>query len=43
MAVERGVPDYICSDDGPEFTAQLVRKWLHQTGVRTLFIEPSSP
>ena len=41
--VERGVPDYIRSDNGPEFTAHAVRDWLGRVGVRTLFIEPGSP
>jgi transposase InsO family protein len=40
---ERGTPDYIRSDNGPEFTAAAVRKWLHLLGVGTLFIEPGSP
>jgi len=39
----RGVPDYIRSDNGPEFTAKAVRKWLSRVGVKTLFIEPGSP
>jgi len=38
-----GVPDYIRSDNGPEFTAKVVRKWLEELGVKTLFIEPGSP
>ena len=39
----RGVPDHIRSDNGPEFTAQVVRDWLSRVGVKTLFIEPGSP
>ena len=39
----RGVPDHIRSDNGPEFTAELVRDWLSRVGVKTLFIEPGSP
>lgn len=42
LFVLRGVPDYIRSDNGPEFTAQAVREWLRRVGVRTLFIEPGS-
>jgi len=38
-----GIPKYIRSDNGPEFTAKIVRKWLNQLGVTTLFIEPGSP
>ncbi len=39
----RGVPAHIRSDNGPEFTAQVVRDWLRRVGVKTLFIEPGSP
>ena len=39
----RGVPEYIRSDNGPEFTAKKVRGWLKDIGVTTLFIEPGSP
>lgn len=39
----RGVPDHVRSDNGPEFTALAVRKWLKRIGVKTLFIEPGSP
>ena len=42
LLCERGVPDHIRSDNGPEFTAQAVREWLEKVGVKTLFIEPSS-
>ncbi len=39
----RGVPDYLRSDNGPEFAARAVRDWLGRVGVETLFIEPGSP
>ena len=39
----RGEPEYIRSDNGPEFTAKKVKKWLKQMGVKTLFIEPGAP
>ena len=39
----RGVPEHIRSDNGPEFTAREIRKWLAHIGVKTLFIEPGSP
>lgn len=39
----RGVPEYIRSDNGPEFTEKAVRKWLNHVGVKTLFIESGSP
>jgi putative transposase len=34
---------FICSDNGPEFTAKAVRYWLERLGVQTLFIESGSP
>ena len=43
LFVRRGVPDYIRSDNGPEFTATRVREWLARVEVKTLFIEPGSP
>jgi len=39
----RGVPEHLRSDNGPEFTATVVRDWLERVGVKTLFIEPGSP
>jgi len=39
----RGRPQYIRSDNGPEFVSKAVQKWLKDTGVQTLFIEPGSP
>jgi putative transposase len=43
LIVEKGLPDHIRSDNGPEFTAKAVREWLSKIGVQTLFIEPGSP
>ena len=39
----RGTPEYIRSDNGPEFTAKVLRDWLYELEVETLFIEPGSP
>jgi transposase InsO family protein len=38
-----GPPEHIRSDNGSEFTAKEVRRWLGRLGVQTLFIEPGSP
>ena len=38
-----GVPEFIRSDNGPEFIAKAVRAWLEKSGVQALFIEPGSP
>ena len=43
LFILRGIPEHIRSDNGPEFTAKAVRKWLGRLGVKTLFIEPGSP
>jgi transposase InsO family protein len=39
----RGVPAYIRSDNGSEFTATAVREWLERVDVKTLYITPGSP
>jgi transposase InsO family protein len=39
----RGVPEYLRSDNGPEFIAQAVRSWLAKSEVKTLYIKPGSP
>ena len=39
----RGIPEHIRGDNGPEFVAKGIRRWLVQAGVSTLFIARSSP
>jgi putative transposase len=41
--VARGVPEHLRSDNGPEFIARRLRKWLAGLGTRPLYIEPGSP
>jgi len=43
LFITRGIPEHIRSDNGPEFTARAVRKWLRDLEVRSLYIEPGSP
>ena len=43
LCVMKGVPEHIRSDNGPEFTARVVRSWIGRVGAKTLFIEPGSP
>jgi len=43
LFTRRGIPDYIRSDNGSEFTAENVREWLQALGVKTLYIAPGSP
>jgi len=39
----KGTPEYLRSDNGSEFTAKKIRKWLQNAGVITAYIEPGSP
>ncbi len=39
----RGEPAFIRSDNGPEFIAKAVKRWLEASEVKTLYIEPGSP
>jgi transposase InsO family protein len=39
----KGCPEYLRSDNGSEFTAKKLRKWLADIGVITTYIEPGSP
>ena len=39
----RGTPEHIRSDNGPEFVAKSVRRWLDRAAVKTLFIAKGSP
>jgi transposase InsO family protein len=39
----RGIPGFIRSDNGPEFIADTIKKWLREKDVQTLYIEPGSP
>lgn len=38
----RGVPKCVRSDNGPEFVAHAIRRWLKQVDVEALYIEPGS-
>ena len=37
------MPGHIRSDNGPEFVAKAVRKWIAAVGARTAYIAPGSP
>lgn len=39
----RGAPKHIRSDNGPELTANALKRWLCRLDVQTLYIEPGSP
>jgi putative transposase len=40
---QHGAPAYLRSDNGPEFIAKALRRWLAERGVATHYIEPGSP
>ena len=43
LFTERGEPACIRSDNGPEFIAEAIKRWLAASGVETLYIEPGAP
>ena len=43
LFLQEGLPDYIRSDNGSEFTSKMLKNWLHKLKVKTAFIEPGSP
>ena len=43
LFILRGPPEFIRSDNGPEFIAKKVRSWIAAVGARTAFIAPGSP
>lgn len=40
---QRGRPDAILTDNGPEFTSKTVDQWVHEQGIVHLFIPPGKP
>ncbi|QUS54077.1 IS3 family transposase [Pseudovibrio brasiliensis] len=43
LFILRGPPAYIRSDNGPEFVADAVRKWIQAVEAQTAYIEPGAP
>jgi putative transposase len=43
LAVERGAPDEIVLDKGPELAGKAVDQWAYERGVQLRFIEPGKP
>jgi hypothetical protein len=42
LFITRGLPKYIRSDNGPEFTSKVIWQWLNNLEVGQLFIDPGS-
>jgi transposase InsO family protein len=38
-----GAPEYIRSDNGPEFIARIIQKWLKDNHIKTIYIDPGCP
>jgi transposase InsO family protein len=43
LFITEGMPNFIRSDNGSEFTASALRDWLKALAVHTAYIEPGSP
>lgn len=43
LILKHGKPDYIRSDNGPEFIANSLQEWLRRVGVKPIQIYPGSP
>ena len=43
LFLTRGIPEYIRSDNGSEFTEKMLRKFIEDVGAKTAYITPGSP
>jgi len=43
LLLKRGPPEYIRSDNGPEFVAAPLQEWLTKVGIKPIHIYPGSP
>ena len=43
LFIRQGKPNYVRSDNGSEFKAQGIQKWLQSVGVQPIYIYPGSP
>lgn len=43
LLLKRGTPEYIRSDNGPEFVAAPLQEWLTKVGIKPIHIYPGSP
>jgi putative transposase len=43
LVAARGAPAFLRSDNGPEFVADVVQRWLEEEGISTAYIAPGKP
>src|SRR5438034_663830 len=43
LVSERGAPQHLRSDNGPEFVSRALLKWIVDQGIGTALIEPGKP
>lgn len=43
IAAERGFPEILKTDNGPEFSSLITRRWAAERGIRQHFIDPGKP
>lgn len=43
VMIQRGIPEHLRSDNGPEMVARSLRNWLERLGTKTLYIESGIP
>ena len=43
LFILRGPPEFIRSDNGPEFIAKCIQRWLADNQIKTLYIDPGCP
>ncbi|WAM25162.1 IS3 family transposase [Myxococcus sp. NMCA1] len=43
LVAVHGPPEYLRSDNGPEFIAKALRRWLEGNGIQTAYIAPGKP
>ena len=43
LIIQHGKPEFIRSDNGPEFVSDLFQSWLKRVGVEPIHIYPGSP
>jgi len=40
---KHGAPEHLRSDNGSEFIAKIVQRWLEENQIKTIYIDPGSP